>query len=89
MHCAPEAAAGGPIALVADGDEIAFDLPAGTIQWRVSDEEQTARRAAYVPRPISHDRRYLAEFAATVTGADRGVRGQGVGLHPVPHRAEG
>ena len=76
VHCCPEAAVGGPIGLVADGDGIAFDLEAGTVEWRVTEEEAARRRAAHVPRPIVHDRRYLAEFAATVAGADRGCVGK-------------
>ncbi len=76
VHCAPEAAAGGPIGLVEDGDEIAFDLAAGTLTWGVNEEEAARRRAAHVPPPIVHDRRYLAEFAATVCGADRGCVGK-------------
>ena len=76
VHCAPEAAAGGPIGLVEDGDGIAFDLEAGTLTWAVGDEEAAARRARYAPPPVVHDRRYLAEFAATVSGADRGCAGK-------------
>ena len=76
VHCCPEAAVGGPIGLVADGDEIAFDLEAGSVEWRVTDEEVARRREARVPRPVVHDRRYLAEFAATVAGADRGCVGK-------------
>ncbi|NNJ25705.1 dihydroxy-acid dehydratase [Alienimonas chondri] len=76
VHCAPEAAAGGPIGLVEDGDGIAFDLTDGTIAWAVTEEEAARRRAARVRRPIEHDRRYLAEFAATVSGADRGCVGK-------------
>ena len=89
VHCAPEAAAGGPIGLVEDGDEIAFDLPAGTVEWRVGEEEQADRRRRHVPRPISHDRRYLAEFAATVAGADRGCVGKVLDFAPPATGGEG
>ena len=76
VHCCPEAAVGGPIGLVQDGDAIAFDLAAGSVEWRVTEEEAARRRAALPPRPVAHDRRYLAEFAATVCGADRGCVGK-------------
>ncbi|MEM9702413.1 MAG: dihydroxy-acid dehydratase [Planctomycetota bacterium] len=76
VHCAPEAAVGGPIALVEDGDGISFDLETGLLHWDVGQEEIARRRRTHVPRPVEHDRRYLAEFAATVMGADRGCVGK-------------
>lgn len=79
VHCAPEAAVGGPIALVEDGDEIAFDLLEGTIRLEVSDETLAARRAAWVATSPTHDRGYLADFAATVTQANAGCVSQWVG----------
>jgi dihydroxy-acid dehydratase len=72
VHCAPEAAVGGPIALVEDGDEISFDLLAGEITLHVSDEELHRRREAWMPRPPRFTRGYLADFAATVAQANRG-----------------
>ena len=72
VHCAPEAAVGGPIALVEDGDEISFDLPAGSITLHVSDERLAARRSAWRPPTLRHQRGYLADFSATVAQADRG-----------------
>lgn len=72
-----------------DGDEIAFDLPAGAVEWRVSDEEHAARRRSNEPRPIAHDRRYLAEFAATVAGADRGCVGKALDFTPMAVGPEG
>ncbi|HND55071.1 MAG TPA: dihydroxy-acid dehydratase, partial [Pirellulaceae bacterium] len=72
VHCAPEAAVGGPIALVEDGDEISFDLPAGSITLHVSDERLAARRGAWRPPTLRHQRGYLADFSATVAQADRG-----------------
>lgn len=67
VHCAPEAAAGGPIGLIEDGDEIEFDLLVGTIHT-------TAHLPARSPRAksIRHRRGYLADFAATVTQASDG-----------------
>lgn len=72
VHCAPEAAVGGPIGLVEDGDEIGFDLPAGAITLYVSDETLTRRRAAWKPPSRAYARGYLADFAATVSQADQG-----------------
>lgn len=72
VHCSPEAAAGGPIALVQDGDEISFDLSEGRISWHVSEEEASLRRAAWQRPVMSHTRGYLADFAATVSQAHRG-----------------
>ncbi len=56
-HVSPEAAAGGPIALVQEGDIISIDIPARTITLQVSEEELAVRKAAWVcPEPRSHDR---------------------------------
>ncbi|GIW93582.1 MAG: dihydroxy-acid dehydratase [Pirellulaceae bacterium] len=72
VHCAPEAAVGGPIALVENGDRIGFDLEQGTIHWEVTADEIERRRARWQP-PALHPRRgYLADFAATVTQANEG-----------------
>jgi dihydroxy-acid dehydratase len=71
VHCAPEAAVGGPIALVRDGDEISFDLLAGEITVHVSDEELARRRQSLAP--VAKPRRgYLLDFAATVSQANHG-----------------
>jgi len=67
IHCAPEAAAGGPIGRVRDGDPIAFDLLEGTIH---AEADLEARPAP--PPPPRPARGYLADFAATVTQADHG-----------------
>ncbi|MFP6907401.1 MAG: dihydroxy-acid dehydratase, partial [Verrucomicrobiota bacterium] len=64
--------AGGPIALVEDGDEISFELLEGEITLHVSDEELAARRDAWTPPELKHSRGYLADFAATVSQADSG-----------------
>jgi dihydroxy-acid dehydratase len=72
VHCAPEAAVGGPIALVHDGDEISFDLPAGEVTWHVSAAESAHRREAWRPQPIRAPRGYLADFAATAAQANHG-----------------
>ncbi len=72
VHCAPEAAVGGPIALVQDGDRIRFDLEEGTIHWEVMPEEFERRLAAWRPPDLHPTRGYLADFAATVTQANDG-----------------
>jgi len=72
VHCAPEAAVGGPIALVEDGDEISFDLLAGDVTLHVSDEDLGRRKEQWqVPAPRAR-RGYLADFAATVSQANHG-----------------
>lgn len=72
VHCSPEAAVGGPIALVENGDEISFDCLAGDITLHVNDETLGSRRAAWSPRSMRHQRVYLADFAATVSQAHDG-----------------
>ncbi|WP_034089642.1 dihydroxy-acid dehydratase [Streptacidiphilus albus] len=79
-HVSPEAAAGGTIALVEDGDLITFDIPARTVRLEVSDEELTTRRAALEAgdgyRPKNRDRQVsaaLRAYAAMATSADRGA----------------
>ena len=72
VHCSPEAAVGGPIGLVQDGDAIEFDLLEGRIHMEVSDEELSNRRASIKPAQTSYLRGYLADFAHTVTQANDG-----------------
>jgi dihydroxy-acid dehydratase len=67
VHCSPEAAVGGPIAVVEDDDEIEFDLLAGTIN--VNADLDARPRTIF---PVSHPFGYLADFAATVTQAHQG-----------------
>lgn len=76
VHCSPEAAVGGPIALVEDGDEISFDILAGTIEWHVDAETAGRRRAAWRPPVIRRQRGYLADFAATVAQSHAGCVSQ-------------
>lgn len=70
-HISPEAAAGGPLALVEDGDSITIDVMEKSLTLHVSDEELARRRAnwTYQPRPLSG---YLKRYAAMVSSADRG-----------------
>jgi dihydroxy-acid dehydratase len=72
VHCAPEAVVGGPIAFVQDGDQISFDVLAGTIKWHVSEEEHQKRAAGWKPPKLNLARGYLADFSATVAQANHG-----------------
>jgi dihydroxy-acid dehydratase len=72
-HVGPEAAVGGPIALLRDGDRITIDAVAGTIDVALSDEEFAARRAAWVPRPTDYNSGAIWRFAQTVGPAHLGA----------------
>ena len=72
-HVSPEAAAGGPIALVHEGDEICIDIPRCTITLEVPEEELAARRAAWTCPEPKVKTGYLARYAKLVTSADRGA----------------
>ena len=72
-HVTPEAAVGGPIALVKEGDMIAIDINANTITLKVSDEELAARKTEWKPRTPQVTTGYLARYASLVTSADRGA----------------
>ncbi len=72
-HVSPEAAVGGPIALVKDGDIIAIDIPNHSITLKVSDEELAARKAAWKPREPKINTGYLARYASLVTSGNRGA----------------
>ena len=72
-HVSPEAAVGGPIALVEEGDIIAIDIPNMTLDLKVSDEELAKRRAAWTPRQPKVTTGYLARYASMVTSGNRGA----------------
>ena len=72
-HVSPEAAVGGPIALIEEGDIIAIDIPANTINVKVSDEELAKRKEAWTPKEPKVKTGYLARYASMVTSADRGA----------------
>ena len=72
-HISPEAAVGGPIALVEEGDIIAIDIPENTINVKVSDEVLAERRAKWQPREPKVKSGYLARYASMVTSADKGA----------------
>ncbi|EIA20186.1 dihydroxy-acid dehydratase [Listeria fleischmannii] len=71
-HISPEAAAGGPIALVRDGDQIIIDLPNRTLNVEVSDEELEARKQELAPFKAKVKTGYLARYTALVTSAHTG-----------------
>ncbi|MCD8103763.1 MAG: dihydroxy-acid dehydratase [Lachnospiraceae bacterium] len=72
-HVCPEAAVGGTIALVEEGDIIKVNIPDCTLTLDVSDEELSKRRASWQPREPKVDTGYLKRYAALVTSASRGA----------------
>ena len=72
-HVSPEAAVGGPIALIEEGDIIDIDINANTLNVLVSDEELAARRAKWQPREPKITTGYLARYASLVTSGNRGA----------------
>ncbi len=72
-HVSPEAAAGGPIAFVQEGDRIAIDIPNCSMELKVSDEELARRKAAWVCPEPKIKTGYLARYAKLVTSADKGA----------------
>ena len=72
-HISPEAASGGNIALVEEGDIIAIDIPGCSIQLNVSDEELARRRAKWVCPEPKVKTGYLARYAKLVSSADKGA----------------
>ena len=72
-HVSPEAAVGGPIALIKEGDMIEIDIPANTISVDVSDEEMAKRRAEWKPRTPRVNTGYLARYAKLVSSGCKGA----------------
>jgi dihydroxy-acid dehydratase len=72
LHAAPEAAAGGPLALVADGDPVAVDVAAGSLTLDVPDAELARRRAGWSPPPSPHLRGWPALYRDHVLQAPEG-----------------
>ncbi len=72
-HVSPEAAVGGPIALVEEGDIIKVDIPNLKLELHVSDEELAKRKEAWEPREPKVTTGYLARYAAMVTSGNRGA----------------
>ena len=72
-HVSPEAAVGGPIALVEEGDIIDIDIPANTINVRVSDEQLASRKAKWTPKDPGELKGYLKRYRSLVTSGNRGA----------------
>ena len=72
-HVSPEAAVGGPIALVEEGDMISINIPELSLSLKVSEEELEARKAKWKPREPKVTTGYLARYAAMVTSGNRGA----------------
>ena len=73
LHTAPEAAAGGPLALVQNGDRIELDVEKRTLRLVVTDAELAARRAQWQPPKPHSDRGWVKLYCDTVQQADKGV----------------
>lgn len=72
-HVSPEAAAGGPIALIEEGDQVTVDIEGGALTLGVDDAELERRRAAWTPPSPKHDHGVLAKYAKLVSSADKGA----------------
>ena len=72
-HVSPEAAVGGNIALVEEGDIIDIDINANALNFRVSEEELAARREKWQPREPKITTGYLSRYVAMVTSGNRGA----------------
>lgn len=72
-HVCPEAAVGGPIALVKEGDLIRINIPENKLELAVSDEELAARRAEWKPREPKVTTGYLARYAKMVSDSCKGA----------------
>jgi dihydroxy-acid dehydratase len=72
-HVSPEAAVGGPIALIEEGDIISIDIPNNSLNVKVSDEELAKRRAKWQPREPKVTTGYLSRYREMVTSGNRGA----------------
>ena len=72
-HVSPEAAVGGPIALIEEGDLICVDIPANTLNVLISDEEMETRRKNFVPKPEKEVTGYLKRYRSLVTSGNKGA----------------
>ena len=72
-HVSPEAAIGGPIAFVEEGDIIKINIPEKTLDFVISDEELAKRKASFVPREPKIKTGYLSRYEKLVTSADKGA----------------
>jgi dihydroxy-acid dehydratase len=72
-HISPEAARGGPIAVVEDGDTVVIDVEARTLSVELSDDEMQARLAKWSPPPPRYENGVFAKYAALVSSASEGA----------------
>jgi dihydroxy-acid dehydratase len=72
-HISPEAAEGGPLGLLVEGDTIALDIPGRSLEWKVDDKEMARRRTNWNAPPPKIARGYLARYARLVTSAHTGA----------------
>ena len=72
-HVSPEAAVGGPIALIEEGDLIKINIPENRLDVDISQEEMERRRANWQPREPKVTTGYLARYASMVTSGNRGA----------------
>ena len=72
-HVAPEAAVGGPIALLQEGDEVVLDIPARQLNVMLTEEELTDRRANWQPLPPNYTTGALAKYAKLASSASEGA----------------
>ena len=72
-HVSPEAAVGGPIALIEEGDIISIDIPNNSLNVKVSDEELAKRKEKWQPREPKVTTGYLARYRELVTSGNRGA----------------
>jgi len=72
-HVSPEAAVGGPIGLVNEGDIVEIDIPNSTINVKLTDDELAERKKNWKPRPANITKGYLAKYASMATSADTGA----------------
>jgi dihydroxy-acid dehydratase len=77
-HVAPEAAVGGPLALVEEGDSITVDAEARLLSLNVPEDEIARRRAAWSPPPAWHTRGVLAKYARLVSSSSLGAVTDGI-----------
>jgi dihydroxy-acid dehydratase len=73
LHTAPEAAVGGPLALVQNGDEVVLDVAARRLDLLVSQAELDVRKSRWTPPPPEYERGYYSLFRKHVMQADSGA----------------
>jgi len=72
-HISPEAAEGGALGLVRDGDTIELDIPGRNLRWKVDEKERARRQETWRPPPPKVTRGYLARYANLVTSVHTGA----------------